>query len=122
MLSLLLKPPLATLNNTFFFKDAPWFGGKHDGYSLLLFQDYTNVRPKIFTISNNVCCEHAIELQCMLIFGHLEVVMEVQIFESTLLQVDNNNESKVLTNNNLLALLHDWRNCVLQLGNEKQCR
>jgi len=58
----------------------------------------------------------------MLTFGLLEAVMEVKILESTLLQVDNNNERKVLTNNNLLALLHDWRNCVQQFGNEEQCR
>jgi hypothetical protein len=58
----------------------------------------------------------------MLTFGLLEAVMEVKILESTLLQVDNNNERKVLTNNNLLALLHDWRNCVQQLGNEEQCQ
>jgi len=58
----------------------------------------------------------------MLTFGLLEAVMEVKILESTLLQVDNNNERKVLTSNNLLALLHDWQNCVQQLGNEEQCR
>jgi hypothetical protein len=58
----------------------------------------------------------------MLIFGLLEVVMEVKILESTLLQVDNNNERKVLISNNLPTLLRDWRNCVLQLGDEKQCR
>jgi hypothetical protein len=121
MLSLLLKPPLATLNNTFFLKDAPWLGGKDDGYPLLLFQDYTSVCPKIFTISNSACCERSTKLQCMLTFGLLEAMMEVKILQSTLLQVDNNNERKVLTSNNLPTLLHDWRNCVLQLGNEEQC-
>jgi hypothetical protein len=121
MLSLLLKPPLATMNNTFFLRDAPWLGGKHDGYPLLLFQDYTSVRPKIFTISSSACCECVVKLQCMLTFGLLEAMMEVKILESTLLQVDNNNERKVLTSNNLPTLLRDWWNCVLQLENEKQC-
>jgi hypothetical protein len=57
----------------------------------------------------------------MLTFGLLEAMMEVKILESTLLQVDNNNERKVLTSNNLPTLLRDWWNCVLQLENEKQC-
>jgi hypothetical protein len=91
MLSLLLKPPLATMNNTFFLKDAPWLGGKHDGYPLLSFQDYTSVRPNIFTIASSACCESVVKLQCMLTFGLLEAMMEVKILESTLLQVDNNN-------------------------------
>jgi hypothetical protein len=34
------EPPLLSLDNTFIFKDAPWLGGKHDGYPLLSFKDY----------------------------------------------------------------------------------
>jgi hypothetical protein len=107
MLSLPLKPPLPTMNNTFFFKDAPWLGGKHDGYPLLSFRDYTSVHPTISTLSSTACCECAAQWQCMLTFGLLEVVMEVKILESTLLQVDNNNERKMLTSNNLPTLLQD---------------
>jgi hypothetical protein len=92
------------MNNTFFFKVAPWLGGKHDGYPLLLFQDYTSVHPKISTISSSACCECAAKLQCMLTFGLMEAVMEVKILESTLIQVDNN-ERKVLISNNLPTLL-----------------
>ncbi len=83
-------------------------GGKHNGYPLLSFQDYISVRPKIFIISSSACCECVVKLPCMLTFGLLEAMMDVKILESTLLQVDNNNERKVLTSNNLPTLLHIW--------------
>jgi hypothetical protein len=83
------EPPLPSSDNTFIFKDAPWLGGKHDGYPLLSFKDYIRERPKISTLSSR---ERAAELQCVLTFGLLEAVMEVKILETTLLQqgADNN--------------------------------
>ncbi len=121
------EPPLPSLANTSIFKDAPWLGGKHDGYPLLSFKDYIRARPKISTLSSR---ERAAELQCVLTFGLLEAVMEVKILESTLLQqgADNNcsiggDRNKVfMTTKNFPALLKDWRNRVLQLGNGEPCQ
>jgi len=72
------EPPLPSLDNTFIFKDAPWLGGKHDGYPLLSFKDYIRAHPKISTLSSR---ERAADLQCVLTFGLLEAVMEVKILE-----------------------------------------
>jgi len=126
MLSRLLKLPLPSLDNTFIFKDAPWLGGKHDGYPLLSFDDYEGARPKISPLSR----EHAAQLQCLLTFGLLEAVMEVKILESTLLQQGDDNNCNVggdrnkvfMTSKNFPALLKDWRNRVLQLGNGEPCQ
>jgi hypothetical protein len=127
MLSRLLKLPLPSLDNTFIFKDAPWLGGKHDGYPLLSFDDYERARPKISPLSIR---EHVAQLQCLLTFGLLEAVMEVKILESTLLQqgAENNcniggDRNKVfMTSKNFPALLKDWQNRVLQLGNGEPCQ
>ncbi len=117
---------MLSLDNTFIFKDAPWLGGKHDGYPLLSFKDYIRASPNISTLLSH---EHAVELQCVLTFGLLEAVMEVKILESTLLQGADNNcsiggdRNKVfMTSKNFPALLNDWRNRVIQLGNGEPCQ
>ncbi len=74
------EPTLPSLDKSFIFKDAPWLGGKHDGYPLLSFKDYIRACPKISTLSSR---ERAAELQCVLTFGLFEAVMEVKILEST---------------------------------------
>jgi len=121
------KPPLPSLDNSFIFKDAPWLHKPPLPYPLLSFEDYRTAHPMTFTLSSR---ERAAQLQCVLTFGLLEAVMEVKILESTLLQqgVDNNcniggDRNKVfMTSKNFPALLKDWRNRVLQLGNGEPCQ
>lgn len=112
--------PSASLNQTFIFKDTLWLGGKHDGYPRVPFNEYLEIRPKIFPKSS---LGDVTELQCLLTFGLLEAALEVKIAENDLLQLDSNGR-QVLTSKNFLALLRDWRMRIRQLADEdwEACR
>ncbi|KAF8242174.1 hypothetical protein K440DRAFT_135155 [Wilcoxina mikolae CBS 423.85] len=114
----LLRPPSAPAYKRFIFKDTIWLGGKHDGYPLVPFKEYTKIR---FEVDTSTLCKCAAVRQSALTFGLLEAVIENKIPESALLP-DDGSGRLVMTCENLSELLRDWRSHIRQLGNGDACR
>lgn len=95
-----------------FFKDALWLGGRHDGYPLASFPEYSDLRyprsQRPTTYSHSEMHEIAALYQSHLTFGLLEAVTEKQIPEGLLLRKTSNGKT-VISPDHLPQILQEWR-------------
>jgi hypothetical protein len=101
---------------TFLFQDTIWLGGNHDGLPLMSFENYAKR-----LLSASQPGNYAARVQCVFTFGLLEGNLEVKVPEAKLLfRLENG--TTMMTCEHLPALLKDWRDRIMRLGDSQACR
>ncbi|KDQ09771.1 hypothetical protein BOTBODRAFT_507564 [Botryobasidium botryosum FD-172 SS1] len=102
---------------TLLFRCTTWLGGKHDGYLLSSFGDYTKHRHASPTsnMANFDALAYAAVCQSQLTLGFLEAVVERKVPEGLLLQKTHTGDV-VLNSRNLPLILRDWRRRIRRLS------